>query len=426
MMKNDVFYNRVSEIRDLYPVRKHREQLAIDIYADTLKPNLKGCELLFERIGLLHNVRDLDRDILEALLADPSSFFEMLRNYRVTTQCARAFVKLGMWQKLDEAARCNIGDALEFWRRFVMRLQLAVWFNCDTDRWCSLRHAPLKYLTRINLYEPAQVSGASTEVAAFVVRLYSLDKNAIQFAPLEEEPDQCWWKIGNLADPMTPYHHDLLIAMAAYAHPSGVWPLVDAPLSGETLSRFRSNYLWKRDHLQAMQTELDTDNASFDKITAFASLDKHILAPTVHTQLRFLRDATRTSFRAIRTLRGRLEVDCGRVFARVWADACATIVAMQQSALGVCGETLPLHVVFDLLELMQDGVLTIVSNEVRLIALIEDRTKRALALHEVALEKERRRLAEDANRLITSENAGATTKRKFDAVSAKEELDFFF
>ncbi len=420
---NDAFYNRVCDIRDGYPVRKRREQLAADIYTGVLTPTQKGCALLFERIGLLSSVQDVDGDILKALLAHPS-VFAMLDDYVVSVQCAKAFVHLRMTQELQTLAYEAPGG-LAFWRQFISRLESDVVFNLDVLEGCSLSFAPRRYLKRVTVYDPVAVTGTDFEIAAFIVKLCS----GVTFVPRTDEKVS-WWRVGHAEEALQT--NDLLIAMAAYTHPSGRWPLAELPLSGETVSLFRANYLTKRAHFRILHTELKNEEAVLSNSrSSLIHLDSHLLAPRVHGQSATLRNTMLNSIEAVGFLYAHLEFDCTRVFDRVWADACDTIVAIQQSALGVCGQALPNYIVLDLLHLTQDGVTGLVTNQARLIALIEERTKRVCAVRE---EKERQRellqkAVERANKYAVVHVKRTTTptnKRKLDDMSAADkEPDYF-
>lgn len=398
-VSNDAFYNRVCDIREGYPVWKRREQLAADIYHDVLTPTQNGCALLFERIGLLRSVEVVDRDILKALLASPS-IFAALGDYQVTAQCAKAFIQLQMTPELETLAHKAPGG-LAFWRQFVKRSETDISFSYGVREPCSLTFAPRRHLTRVRVHDPVELSAPNVGVAAFLVNLYASNHESVCFIARIDDGGP-WWRVGvGIATPAVAIKY-LLIAMAAYAYPSGPWPLADLPLSGETLSEFRANYLSKRRHFAALKTELEIqDQVVTNTRSSLLHVDAHTLTKAVHAETARLRNVLVESIEKIGALQTQLELDCTRVFARVWADARATIVAVQQSALGVCGEALPLHVVLDLLKLTQDGVTVLVTNEVRLIAMIEACTKRVCAIRERALDRR--------------------NKRKFDAVSEGDE-----
>jgi hypothetical protein len=406
---NDMFYTRVCDIREKTAVRKRREQLATDISTGVLVPTQLGCELLFERVGLIREVFDVEAQILSALL-DKSDIFTVLLGYGVTVRCACAFVELRMIKPLLSVA-CKRLHGMDFYWKVVVVLQKRVTFSYCPQYSCSLHLAPLDHLREFSVHEPVVISDARQCVPEFIVKTYNANKNAVK---VFRQPDRLkgWWRVGVSQEEGDQF---LMIAMAAYACPSGPWPLRELPLHGKTLSQFRENYLTKRAHFDTLKTYLkdylDTVRCVGD---ALRQIDLHHLLGDAPRSVVLAGSAISAAVEKLKRF-DEMQIDCNRVFRRVWADACDIILAIQQSALSCCGQTLPHYIVLDLLRLVDDGVTVLVEKELRLIALIQERTNRALVLYEAA------QLQRQNEQMLPGVAAQSSNKRKFDAVSADNE-----
>lgn len=409
----DTFYQRLKEINYTALARRRRRQLAADIQDGKLKPTAKNFRFLFDRIGCLEETRDEDRAILKAVLQLPA-FPDEVRDYSPDICCANAFVHLEMATELWTLVEKH--NLNYFWNEFVAQCRHYVLFHLDNNQ-PSLLDMPFAQMYGAGVYEPKNIGEIDQDVAAWMLQCYNRQPTHVRYAPYNSS--KSWWRLLRGKQSASFSTDCMLMALAAYVYPKGKWPLDSLPLSGQNLLGFVAGYREKLAYLERLVSALDsTGHLPNEALQRLSTKHAYFFPQPFCQYLRGVEPAE--DFVLLASFKDRMVQDCNRVFARVWADACDTIVAIQQSALGVCGKALPHYVVLDLLRLTQDGITTLVVDEERLIALIEERTKRAEAVRDAALA----RLEEEAvianiqhHYFLERAIATATNKRKFAAVS---------
>ncbi len=412
-MSADTFYQRLREVPEATPAKRLRRQLAADIRDGKLTPSAKHFGTLFNRIGCLEKTRVEDREIFEALLQLPA-FAEALRGYRAGIFCASAVVYLEMATELWAVVEKHNLDM--FWSEFVGDCRKYVEFHLDNKQ-PSLLRMPFAQMYGATVFDPKNIGELNPDVAAWMLRCYNRQPAHVRYTTYGSP--KSWWRLVHHSQGERFSTECMLTAVAAYVCPNGKWPLDSLPLKGQNLLDFVTGYREKLAYLESLISALD----SMGRLPHEAS-ERISRAHAYYVGQSFLKYLHGTEpvedFVLLANFKERMVQDCNRVFARVWADACDTIVAIQQSALGVCGKALPHYIVLDLLRLTQDGVTTLVADEERLIALIEDRTKRVKAIRDAALA----RLEEEAavanirhHYFLERAIATAKNKRKFAAVS---------
>ncbi len=378
-------------IRDNCADLEHRRALAECILKeDLLAPDITE---ILGKLGKIKTAADADRAILDALMRRPV-FFETAYRMPDEDQIAlfSKLIKLSAFASLRPRNNNSVGQRL-LWQRFITYLS----FETDEERYTDeLANATIlnaRYLRRFLVRSHLQTRASPPR--PFLDALIAFC-NATKLVPefdVSLGPPQ-WWTV-NEEEPTpssctSPMCYFLtVLARWMYREP---WPLEHFALDNASAAKVLCHYSQLR---QSLGGELRALELGFRACEAF----QETIRPVVnHRQLQevansvaysrgVLQAKVATSRRIIETM----DVDFGRLFQKIWQDAALMIVALQQSALGVIGATLPPYVVLDLIRINKEGAVGLVRNEQRLLDLINRCTARANALRTKHLESVKRR-----------------------------------